>query len=123
MIKFPKLQFATHGRSAPLHRRERDLYVRERRILAGLGLSLLVLAGMYVYFISMSAVNVVLREELSIAIASTHSSIGELESEYLEKTFAIDRNLADTLGFKEIESKHFVSHVDATDALTFNNGN
>lgn len=121
----PKLQFAysSSGRSVRNRRPERELFVIEKRVMTGLGVLALIFAACYVYCISMSVSNVVLREELEVQIAETHSSIGELESEYLEKTYAIDRNYAETLGFSQIESKEFVSHVDAGDALTFKSRN
>ena len=63
--------------------------------------------ALYVYCISLSISNVVLREEMQLELAATNSRIGELESEYLTKKYAIDMQYAESLGFVALESKHF----------------
>ncbi len=86
--------------------------------------SLIVLAALfsaiYVYCISASIVNIVLREHMAQATIETHAKIGELESAYLVKKDAITSAYANQLGFVPITDKTFVTRATAGQVLTLN---
>jgi hypothetical protein len=95
------------------------MYTRQRRILAAL-LSLIVLSALaYAYCISVSVGNIVLRKELELSIAQTHSRIGELEGEYLALKQEIDQDLARELGLSPVVATHYLDVRTAGD-LTLN---
>lgn len=64
---------------------------------------------LYMYGISASIMNVVLREEAERNIAETHSRVAMLEARYLEMKEAIDMNRAMESGFVVITEKEFVT--------------
>ena len=96
----------------------RTLYGSEQRAFWSLLSIMIALVGLYIYFISMSVMNVVLREEMLLEITAAHSNVGEMEAVYLTKKNAIDAQYATTLGFQPIEKKHFVTRGAGT--LTLN---
>jgi len=59
----------------------------------------LVTAGLYIYFVSISVVNVVQREGVDQEIAGLYSRVGELEAEYIKLSYDITRDEAKSLGF------------------------
>ncbi len=65
--------------------------------------------AVYMYGISMSIVNVVLREELDRKVAQTHSQVATLEAIYLQKKDAIDFARAEASGFAPVKDKEFVT--------------
>lgn len=78
-------------------------------------------AGAYVYFICASVANIVLRKEASIEMSKVSSSVGNLESAYLQKKTALNKEYAASLGFTDIKQTAFVSKISSNDtSLTFN---
>ncbi len=71
----------------------------EQRIFAGLFIGVLLTAGLYIYFISISVVNVVQREEIEQQVGGLYSRVGELEAEYIKLSYNITRDEARALGF------------------------
>lgn len=76
-----------------------------------LAAALVVLFMLYIYFISASVINVVLREDMLVKVAETHSRISALETAYLEKKNKIDASYAQSLGFVALQEKTFVRDV------------
>ncbi len=106
------------GRSQ--HAQARAIYAREKSILAIL-LSLIVcIALFYAYAISVTVSNIILRKELELAIADTHSRIGALEGEYLALKQGIDAQMASELGFAPVVATHYLDLRTDGD-LTLNN--
>lgn len=68
----------------------------------------------YIYGISMSIVNVVLREEFEHRIADVGSKVATLESEYLQKKEAIDLLTAEASGFTLVPGKEYVTRGSLT---------
>ena len=98
-----------------------QVHVFERRALASLFGAVIVLVGLYSFFISTSIINVLVREETGQNIANLHSHIGELESEYLVLKNSITLALAHDLGFTDIIEKTFVTRKTfSSKGLTFN---
>lgn len=86
----------------------------ERQLIRALFLTLFLLASLYVYFLSASVLNVVMREEIGKDIAAFNSQIGELEHSYLSQKNRIGLNDASTLGFVKIADKRFVERYSLT---------
>lgn len=80
----------------------------EKRVFWGLVGLCIVLMGAYGYFLGKSIVNVVVREEMEIEIATVNSAISELEFTYLEKKDTVNRALASQLGYVFVSQKKFV---------------
>ena len=72
---------------------------------------LLALISLYLYFVSASIVNVLIREEVEIEIAATNSLIGELENQYVSQRNNIDLAYAKSIGFVLIKDKQFVTRT------------
>lgn len=98
----------------------RVMYATEQRIIALLGLVIGVMVCFYVYFICMSIVNVVLREELVVAIAEANSTIGELETMYLAKKNEYTEVYASQLGLVRLDEPQYVEVVNPARSLTLN---
>ena len=85
-----------------------NIYATQMKILGALGITLVALGALYFYFLTMSIMHVVAREEMLMDIAATHSRIGTLESEYLVKKQAITEELALSEGYAAVGGKHYV---------------
>jgi len=81
----------------------------ERRFFIVLVSVAVFLFGLYIFFVSSSIVNVLVREEIELEIAQLHSQIGEIESTYIVQKDAISLDLAYSLGFIDATSKIFIT--------------
>ncbi len=90
----------------------------ERKVFWSFLILVILFASLYMYFISASIVNVVLRKEIEGDIITTHSEVGELESRYLglENNITMDRAFA--MGFVKLADKKFVTR--ASQSLSIN---
>jgi hypothetical protein len=95
----------------------------EKRAFALLVFAIFSLAGLYSYFISMSIVHVIEREEAENGIASLNSAIGELESQYIVRKEAITVENAYALGLVDLKKKTFVLRRSGAGGLTLQSGN
>jgi hypothetical protein len=93
-------------------------YVEERKVFWILISLALLLIGLYLYFVSVSVVNVLMREEAVLKTASLHSRISVLEAHYLREQDKITENLAEELGFVAVSKKHFVARAPVGRGLT-----
>jgi hypothetical protein len=84
------------------------MYATEQKVLGTLILVLVLLGGLYFYFLSVSIMNVVAREELLLEVAATHSRIGTLETEYLVKKERITEEVARADGFVALAQKSYI---------------
>jgi len=92
-----------------------------RRAIPLLLLALILLAFLYVYFLSKSVLNVVIREEIESEIGALSSSIGELEFQYLSLKNSIDASRAEEFGLVTLSEKRYVArHSLAERGLTLN---
>lgn len=94
------------------------LFGFERRIFWSLVFILFVSIAVYIYGISVSIVNVVLREELEHQAAITHSRVATLESEYLQIKESLDLAKANEQGFAPLSNKEYVTRG----SLSYNGG-
>ncbi len=85
------------------------------QILAGLlGLCLVLLLVAYMYFLSASVVQVVLRKELQEKSRSLETDIAMLESTYLERQHTVSERIASVSNLSETSEKIFVTRAKAT---------
>lgn len=68
------------------------------------------LLALYAYFIVMSVVQVVLRQELLVAIQEAETQVSQLEAEYFEHSNDLSQETALALGFVELSPVAYV-HV------------
>lgn len=80
----------------------------ERIVCLLLWTLLFVAAGVYAYSIVLSVTNVVLRQELAVAIERTEARIGQLETEYLAHANALTTEVAYERGFVAVAPKAYV---------------
>lgn len=87
------------------------LYARERAMVAA-ATACFVLAFMtYMYFLCLSVVNVVMRQEIDSEIARVGNEIGVLETRYIEAQSRITKEEALARGFSVVEDKVYVSRT------------
>lgn len=92
---------------------------REQMLFWVLVAATVAMLALYIYFISASVINIVLRKEMLLEISAAHSRIGDLEAQYLAITNTIDANYAEAEGFAFVDSPVYVSRSDAG-SLTLN---
>ena len=81
----------------------------ERRLCTCFLAFLVVLAGLYIFFVGISIVNVVVREEVELHIGEINSRLSELEKDYLSKKDAINLKFAEEQGYRAALHKTFVN--------------
>lgn len=84
-------------------------YLFERRFFIVLIFSIFILSGLYIFFVSSSIINVLVREEIELEMAKLHSQLGEVESTYITQKDAISIELAHSLGFTDVSKKTFIT--------------
>jgi len=81
----------------------------ERRVFWIFISVIVVLLGLYGYFVSKPIINVIIREEIEQDLAKAGAHISSLEYDYIEKKNNINLELAYELGFQDARSKIFVT--------------
>ncbi len=80
-------------------------------------LGLLALIGLglvgYLYFLNLSVVHVVMRQEVMQQVQETRNQIAQLETEYIHAQHTIAANMAAVSEFQEDTNKIFVTRGDA----------
>lgn len=77
-------------------------------------------ACVYMYFVSMSVMNVVMRKEIDTKIAEAATRISELEAAYIEVQHSVSSDIASHKGFAIADTKVFIDKSDATLVLSRN---
>ena len=62
----------------------------------------------YIYFVSASVADVVMRKEVDAKIQDMHTRISQLEATYIEKQHEVSDEIASYRGFVTVESKIFI---------------
>jgi len=83
-----------------------------------LGLALVTLAILYMYFLSASVVHVVLRKQAVTNIANIESQISQLESSYITAQHLVSDKIVSSKDFSENSKKIFVSRAVPTFAMS-----
>lgn len=86
-----------------------QINIFEKRAFFLLVFVILTLISFYIYFISKSIINVIVREEISKDAVAVSSKIGELEFKYITHKNAINKEFAKQAGFEDIAEKKFVA--------------
>jgi hypothetical protein len=74
----------------------------------------------YMYFLSLSVVHVVLRQETSESVNKLHSEISQLEAEYIEVRHKISGQLANRNEYSQTDEKIFIKRGDSSLVLKDN---
>ena len=87
-----------------------------------LTVSVIVMLGFYLYFVSHTVYTTVLRQQTEKSIAIIEGNMAELESEYLNAKNAVTIELARSKGFKNILATEYISRKPIGKSLSFNAG-
>ena len=75
---------------------------------------LVVLAALYVYFLSVSIVHVVMRQETVQEIKEQQSRIAALEREYIAAQHTLSASVASLEGYTAVNEKVFISRTESS---------
>lgn len=98
----------------------RTAYEEESRLFYVALSAFVMVAGAYMYFVSASVVNVVMRMEVDGDIRELTTKVGELEAAYIEKQHAVSSDIAALKGFVMAEKKIFIDKAEDTLVLRTN---
>ena len=70
---------------------------------------LFALIGLYIYFLSVSIVHVVIRQEVNQNIKEVNTKIASLESSYIEAQHRLSSNVATLEGYSRAEGKVYIN--------------
>lgn len=101
-----------------MKRRRTTLHINEKKWVLSLSAALLSVISLYMYFVTSSVVQVVMRQETEREITELNTHIGELESQYIEAQHTISKDIANHEGYVEVEDKIFVSRTPSTLVLS-----
>ena len=87
---------------------------KEKTIFWSLLGILFLCAGFYMYFIQTTVHNVVLRQNLEDETSQLSLEIGNKEFQYITKRNEVTKDLAYSLGFKDVSAKTFISKNSAS---------
>jgi len=83
----------------------------EKRLLIALSVTLLILAGAYVYFVNRTIFNVVERKGLEQDMSMLATEVSELERTHLTLKGTITEDLASELGFRELAQVSYLTRT------------
>ncbi len=90
------------------------VYKDESRLFYGAVLILFSVFFMYVYFVSASISDVVMRKEIDSQIATLTASISQMEAEYIELQHSVSNDIATHKGYVAVTSKIFIDKSEDT---------
>ncbi len=96
------------------------LYAEERLLVTFSGMLLLLAFALYMYFLSASVLNVVMRQEIDTEIRATQTKISGLESRYIVAKTNITPDVAIAHGLLKADQKTFITKTKANLALRGN---
>ena len=94
---------------------------REKAIFWTLFGILLLSAGFYMYFVRTTIGNVVARQNLENEASALTLSIGSQEFQYIAKRNTVTLAVAHSLGFKESQTKAYISRNPSTEVAYLSN--
>lgn len=89
------------------------LYGEERLLVTLSGMLLLLAFTLYMYFLSASVLNVVMRQEIDAEIHTTQTHISEMESRYIIAKTNITPDVALAHGLLKSDQKTFITKTKA----------
>lgn len=81
---------------------------------------LIVLFGLYVYFVSASILHVVMQQELGRQVSAINAEISQLESEYIKAQHQLSADIASRDGYVDASDKIFIRRSEAKLVLSSN---
>ncbi len=96
------------------------LYAGERTAVMVAGAFFMLAFGLYMYFLSASIVNVVMRQEIDHEIRETATKIAELEARYVAAKSTVTEDSMGTYGFTTAPEKTYVSKKSENVVLSRN---
>lgn len=100
----------------------KSLHLRIEPIISWLEWSLLVIAlTCYIYFIAMSVIQVVLRQELLVSLQEAETRVSNLEASYIVVSSKLSPQTADEYGLVALDKPTYVNVSPENDHLTRNN--
>jgi len=100
----------------------KNIHVRIEACISWLEWSLLTLALLlYIYFIAMTVIQVVLRQELLVSVQEAETRVSNLEASYIEGSSVLSQDTATSLGLVEVPTASYVTVArEGHDRLTRN---
>ena len=95
-------------------------YQEESKLFYAALFSCLAVIGAYMYFVSLSVVHVVMRQEVDQEIRKLTTEVGALEATYIEKQHAVSSDIATMKGFVMADRKIFIDKGGDTLVLSGN---
>lgn len=95
-------------------------YGDESRLFYVALFSCFIVAAAYMYFLSLSVVHVVMRQEIDGEIRELNTQVSQLESAYIEKQHAVSSEIATLHGFVMADKKIFIDRTADTLVLSRN---
>lgn len=84
------------------------VYKDESRIFYAAFIFLITMFFAYIYFVSASVADVVVRKEVDAQITEVGSKLSQLEAEYIEMQHSISADIATHKGFVAVDTKVFI---------------
>ncbi len=84
------------------------VYKDESRMFYAAVISFVVVFFSYIYFVSASVADVVMRKEVDAQVNELATSISQLESEYIEMQHLLSNDIASLKGYVAVETKVFM---------------
>lgn len=92
----------------------------EKTIFMALACTCLVLCSLYMYFVSASVVQVVMRTETNQEITKLSSEISGLEGRYIEAQHRVSSDIASLQGYQKTDAKIFINKTEGSLVLRTN---
>lgn len=96
------------------------VYKDESRLFYVAIFSCVTVFSLYMYFVSSSIVDVVMRKQVDRELLTLGTTVGRLESEYIEMQHMVSSNIASQRGFVTADKKIFIDKTEETLVLSRN---
>jgi hypothetical protein len=100
------------------YRGAQPLYLNQKALVLALAAALVAAFSLYVYFITASVVQVVLRREVEQQLTDVTAEISELETKYVAAQNAISADAAAKRGYVAVSKKIYVDRTSTAVALS-----
>ncbi len=94
--------------------KHRAVYKDESRLFYVALFSCVAVFSLYMYFVSASILDVVMRKQVDRELLSMGTVVGQLESEYIEMQHMVSSNIASQRGFVTADKKIFIDKAEDT---------
>jgi len=101
------------------HRTFTHICAEERVWVLSLGGVLISIFALYMYFVTTSVVQVVMRQEINQEITKVKSQISALEVEYMALQYSISDEIALHEGYVAVDEKVYIERAPSTLTLSY----